>query len=117
VVSQRQTVLGLVAHPEDTPAARVDDGQSLLGLLELDRGGVEDEVAGRCARLTVDRQGPYGDGNVPGLADRRLESIRNGAIGEGLLVEGVALQGDQRMPTLEDERVHDVAHRRATGLF
>ena len=36
---------------------------------------------------------------------------------EGLLAEGIAVQRDQRVAALQNERVHHVAHRRAAGVL
>ncbi len=114
---QCQPVCGFVADPEHAPSTRIDDGQALRRRLEADRGLVEDEPAGGGARLPVSGQSAHGHGDVPCVADGGLDPVGDLAVGEGLLFHCVAFEGDQWVPTLEDEGVHHVAHRFAARFF
>ena len=92
-VGQGQPVLGFVAHPEHAPSTGIDDGQALRGLFEVDRGLVEDELAGGRTRLPVGGQSPHGDRDVPRVTDGRLDPVGDLAVGERLLLHGVAAAG------------------------
>ena len=71
VLGQRRPVRGLVADPEDAPAAGVDHGEALSGLGDRLGFGIEDEVAHRRAGLAVGGQRPHRDGDAPLLPDGR----------------------------------------------
>ena len=114
---QGQTVVGFVAHPEHAPSLRIDDRQALRCLVQADRRLVEDELAGGRSRLPIEGQSPHGHRDVPRVTDRRRHAVGRLAVGERPLLHSLAAQGDQRVSTLEDERVHDVAYRLAAGLF
>ena len=83
-----------------------------LGVRRRGRGGAPG------ARLAVAGQRPHGhrDTATPIPMDD-VAPCGHGSERERLLAEGVAVQGDQRVAALEDERVHDVAHRRAAGVL
>ena len=62
------------------------------------------------AGLAAERQRPHGDGDAPLRPDGRRLAGGHGSQREGLLAEGVAVQGDERVAALQDERIHHVAH-------
>ena len=58
VLGECRPVRGLVADPEDAPAAGVHHGEALCGLGDRLGLGVEDQVAHRRARLPIGRAAP-----------------------------------------------------------
>ena len=79
VLGERRAVRGLVADPEDAPAARIHDGQALPGLGDRLGFGIEDEVAHRRAGLAVDGQRAHCHGDAPYLPDGRGRAGREPA--------------------------------------